>query len=136
VFTEYITKQGDTLVVGDTLIIGVPTSDLGFVFISQGGLKVANKLSGNKVMINKFKTYGTKKQGFKVYALFGGYGLYPCLIDYETALEVGEIKNKNAKITSDEALKELKKWKTKYDLELISKDEYDAKKTELSKLIK
>ena len=33
------------------------------------------------------------------------------------------------------ALTELKKWKDKLDLELITQEEFDAKKTELAKLI-
>lgn len=42
----------------------------------------------------------------------------------------------NAEITSDEAISELKKYKDKLDLELITQEEYDAKKLELSKYIK
>jgi hypothetical protein len=37
---------------------------------------------------------------------------------------------------SNQALQELKKWKDKLDLELITKEEYEAKKTELQQYIK
>lgn len=39
-------------------------------------------------------------------------------------------------MTSDEALTELKRWKDKLDLGLVTKEEFDAKKAELSKFIK
>jgi hypothetical protein len=38
-------------------------------------------------------------------------------------------------ITSDEAISELRKWKEKLELELISQEDYDKKKSELSKFI-
>ena len=38
-------------------------------------------------------------------------------------------------ITSDEAIQELKKFKEKLDLELISQEEYDKKKEELKQYI-
>ena len=37
--------------------------------------------------------------------------------------------------TSNEAIEELKKWKEKLDLQLISQEDYEKKKTELSKFI-
>ena len=54
--------------------------------------------------------------------------------DVETAFIQGELKRNG--VTSDEALEELKKWKSKLDLELITQEEYDAKKKELSAYIK
>ena len=51
----YLTKAGDTLRVGDTLTMGIPTSDLGFTYISQGGQRVSNTLSDKKVIVDKLK---------------------------------------------------------------------------------
>lgn len=45
-------------------------------------------------------------------------------------------KIKNSEMTSDEAIYILKKYKEKLDLELISQEEYNKKKEELSKFIK
>jgi len=45
-------------------------------------------------------------------------------------------KFKNMEITSDEAISLLKKYKDKLDLQLITQDEYNQKKTELLKYIK
>lgn len=131
----YITKAGDSLKIGDTLTIGVPTSDLGFTYISQGGERVAHRLSDKKVIINKLKTYGEIKNGFKMYIHFKGYGLLPVLIDYETALTLGEIKNSNAKITREKAINKLEEARKLLDLEVINRAEYDKIKTELTPII-
>ena len=52
----------------------------------------------------------------------------------EDAIANGELKSFG--MTSDEALTELKKCKDKLDLGLMTQEEYNKKKTELSKLIK
>jgi len=134
-YKNYITKNNDTLKVGDTLTIGIPTSDLGFTYISQGGQRVSNMLSEKKVIIDKLKTYGNKTNGYKMYAHFKGYGLIPVLIDYETAMELGEIKNSNAKLTREQAIAKLKEAKDLLDLEMISKEEYEKLKSELKPII-
>ncbi|MCX6183878.1 MAG: hypothetical protein NTX74_02295 [Flavobacterium sp.] len=55
-------------------------------------------------------------------------------IDYN--LLTKELIDPNAPMTSEEAISKLKGLKEKLDLELISKDEYDTQKKELSKFIK
>lgn len=90
-FKEYITKQGTNLKVGDTITIGYPLGK-DFTFLTQGNQPVAAFLSNNKIAISNFKAIGSTTRGFKMYALFKGYGL-PVYIDYESALETGEIKN-------------------------------------------
>ncbi|SIS99891.1 hypothetical protein SAMN05421766_106191 [Zobellia uliginosa] len=55
-----------------------------------------------------------------MYAQFKGYGLLPVLIDYETALELGEIKNPDKKITREQALAQLKEAKKLLDLEVLT----------------
>jgi hypothetical protein len=52
---------------------------------------------------------------------------------YSFLTEAGDAKSKDK--TSDEALTELKKVKDKFDLELITKEEYEVKKAELRKFI-
>ncbi|GGW28626.1 hypothetical protein [Arenibacter certesii] len=131
----YLTKTGDTLKVGDTLTIGIPTSDLGFTYISQGGQRVSNTLSDKKVIVDKLKTYGTKKSGYKMYAHFKGYGLIPVLIDYDTALELGEIKNPKIKLNKEQAISKLKEAKELLDLGVITQADYDKLKSELTPLI-
>ena len=133
-YKNYVTKIGDTLKVGDTLTIGIPTSDLGFIYISQGGQRVSNTLADKKVIVDKLKTNG-KKNGYKMYAHFKGYGLLPVLIDYDTALELGEIKNLNKILTKGEAIAKLKEAKELLELGVITQADYDKLKSEMTPLI-
>ncbi|MGP1992743.1 hypothetical protein D9V96_012750 [Zobellia laminariae] len=131
----YITKTGFKVNVGDTLTLGIPTSDLGFTYISQNGQRVSSTLAGKQIVIDKLKTYGSKKNGYKVYAHFKGYGLLPVLIDYETALELGEIKNPDKNITKEQAITQLKEAKELLDLEVITQKKYDELKSKLAPII-
>ena len=54
----------------------------------------------------------------------------------DASLESKELIDPNAPMTSEEAISKLKGLKEKLDLELISKDEYDFQKNQLSKFIK
>jgi hypothetical protein len=92
-FTEYQTKEGNLLKVGDTIVIGYPFSGNFFTFITQGGAQTSPILSNKKIVISKIKSVGSKNSGYKVYPLFTGFGWVPIYIDYESALETGEIKN-------------------------------------------
>ena len=56
------------------------------------------------------------------------------ITNFDGAVSNGEIKSKI--MSSDQAIEELKKWKDKLDLELISEEEYKQKKAELVKYIK
>lgn len=141
-YTSYIASDGAEYKVGDKIRIGVPSSNKTFAFIYQGDgiiipmtlLTAAN--SGSETEIKKIFVSGTKRSGYQVlmrtkgmYALSGNY-----LIQFENALSTGEIKGFG--MTSNEALEELKRAKDKFDLGLISQDEYNKKKEELSKYIK
>jgi hypothetical protein len=53
-------------------------------------LNVAARLSNTKVVIAKIKAIGNNIRGYKIYALFKGYGA-AVYIDYEAALETREI---------------------------------------------
>lgn len=90
-FKEYQTKSGDLLKIGDTITIGFPRLQ-NFTFITQGNQPAGASISNAKITVSKIRTVGNPKRGYKTYALFGGYG-FSVYIDYESALEVGEIKN-------------------------------------------
>lgn len=90
-FKEYQTKTSQVLKIGDTIKIGYPLGK-DFTYLTQGNQPVAAFLSNNKVVISNFKSVGSTNRGFKIYALFKGYGT-AVYIDYEAALETGEIKN-------------------------------------------
>jgi hypothetical protein len=91
-FKEYQTKSGNVLKIGDTITIGIPMHGPNFTFLTQGDFQIAPHLSNVKVSISKIRSVGNKKRGYKTYIGFPGYG-WNCFIDYESALETGEIKN-------------------------------------------
>ena len=107
-FTYYTTKEGVTYKVGDTLKLGTPSTNKTFTYIQ---------------MVDVMGTM------YPVSAAVSNY-----FISLENAILYGEVNT--GVMTSDEALSELKKSKDKFDLGLISEEEYNEKKKELSKLIK
>lgn len=140
-FASYVSKSGTVYKVGDTLKIGFPSATRFFAFIEQGDGFIMPiepapvSISGNNTSIKKIQILGTDRTGR--YASFKTKGVVGTLnyrIRIEDALEKGEIKTTG--MSSDEALAELKKEKDKFDLGLITKEQYEARKADLSKLIK
>jgi hypothetical protein len=140
-FTFYKSKDGSVYKIGDRIKIGMPSSNKTFAFITEGDgvlLPITNltaSSSGQETEIKKFQIGGTKRTGFYVsFRTKGLTGLSNYSIQFENAVASGEVKSYG--MTSDEALAELKKYKDKLDLGLITQEEYDQKKAELSKIIK
>ena len=75
--------------------------------------------------------YNKKTSGCKIYLVLNRGGL--ACTNFEEAIAVGEVQTKPS--SSDAALQELKKWKEKLDLQIITQEEYDKKKEELMKFI-
>ncbi len=138
----YVASNGDTFNIGDTLNIGNPSGINGnfthIVIYLKGFMQkiIPVKASANntKTIIKKIKVVGSKAMGFKL--------SFQCkwlmartvyLIDIEAAIKSGEIVTDG--LTSEQALKELSKAKKKLDLELITKEQYDKIKAELSPFI-
>ncbi|MGO4818224.1 hypothetical protein [Flavobacterium sp. W22_SRS_FP1] len=139
--TEYIAKDGSIYKVGDKITIGVPSSNKTFAFLSSGDgimmplVPLSIGVSGQKAEIMKFRISGTRRAGFTIWLKAKSpYGIGNYNVDFENAVLNGELKSYG--MTSDEALSELKKSKDKLDLGLISKEDYDTKKSELVKFIK
>lgn len=134
-FSTYITKSGDTIRIGETLKIGKPSGEFGFVFITQGNERVVSALAGKDAVISNLKSFGSKKNGYKMFALFKGYGLVPVAIDFENAVDAGEVINPKAKMTRQMAISKLKEAKELLDLQMMTQDEYDELKAKLSPVI-
>jgi len=141
-YTSYLSKDGYTYKIGEKLKIGFPSRDV-FAFITEGDgillpitpLKAAS--SGSQTEIKKIFVTGSKNSGYSVAFRTKGYANMPGAnysIDVENAIAAGELVSFG--LTSDQALIELKKAKDKFDLELITKSEYEAIKSDLSKYIK
>lgn len=89
--TQYITKTNDTIKTGDTITLGLPNNGNQYLFITQGNTPAAAHISGDQVKITKLKSVGTKKRGYKMYAIFKGYGL-PVYIQIDQAIKTEEIE--------------------------------------------
>lgn len=84
---QYVSKEGDTIHVGQAITLGLPTGNTGFRYITQGNEPVADWLAGETVNIHAFKTVRSK-----MYVLFKGFGLIPVYIDWEIARRAGEVE--------------------------------------------
>lgn len=137
--TSYVASDGYEYKPGDKITIGVPSSNKTFAFIDlSSGLQIEPlnaKSSGDEVEIKKINIAGASRTGY--YASIETTGttfLHHYFIKVEKALETGELKANG--ISSDAALAELKKLKDKLDLGLISQEQFELKRSELSKFIK
>lgn len=140
-FTSYVASDGAIYKIGDRIKIGVPSSNKTFAFITQGDgffMPITNltaSFSGTETEIKRIVVVGNKRSGYSVcFRTKGITGLSNYTIQFENALSTGEVKGFGK--TSDEALSELKKAKDKLDLGLITQEEFDRLKQELSKYIK
>ncbi|MCI7556949.1 MAG: SHOCT domain-containing protein [Bacteroidales bacterium] len=145
-YDAYVASDGHTYAVGDEFTLGVPSSNKSFAYMTSelamasailGGGPVAYvgaQWGGYKVQIRKIKVERNKNRGAMVSMRCYLAGLGGILIQFENALNSGEIVGLG--MSSDKALEELKKAKDMLDLELITQEEYDAKKEELKQYIK
>jgi hypothetical protein len=88
--TEYKAETGDIIKVGEKIKVGLPSAGNQFVYITQGNLPCGTIIANQEYLVKKIKVVGSKKRGFKAFALFSGFGL-SCYIEIETALMVNEI---------------------------------------------
>lgn len=135
-FQTYVSKDGTLYKAGDIIKIGFPSTDKAFAFVLVGlRTEGYNKsYSGKEVKIKWFRVDGFKNEGYQAVAVCKGALLETFDIQLENAIQTREIKT--SRMTSDEALFELKKAKDKLDLGLITQAKYDSLKTEYAKIIK
>lgn len=79
-----------------------------------------------------YRPFKQKDMRVKIYLVMNRGGV--AITNFESAIAQGEVMTSG--YSPDEALQELKRWKDKLDLEIITQEEYDAKKAELMKFIK
>jgi len=138
-FEKYTAKDGTVFQIGGKVKMGLPSDSRKFVYVlhvdpiagvSDVGANYANK----EVEIKKIQVVGNLKKGYKVWVITdGGIALAKLNFDIETALQTKEVKGDG--MSSDDALTTLKRAKDKLDLGLITKEEFDKLKSELSKFI-
>lgn len=147
---SYTASDNITYHIGDTIKLGTGSDNKGnFKYLQMGGFyntmaamngdyqdvasSVGRNYSGLNVVIKKIKEQKFKG-GTKVIFVVGGGNLTNYNLMIEEALKTGEVASTG--MSSDEALTQLKKEKDKFDLGLITSEEYEAKKQELKQFIK
>jgi hypothetical protein len=143
---NYVAKDAHTYKLGDTIKIGRPSSNKSFAFITVGsGVSssmsgkgpeyVDASYSGNNTIIKSMYVGGSKKSGYKMYVIGKGRcGLCPNnTIDFEEAIATGEIQS--AGMTREQAIAKLKEAKDLVDLGMMTKEDFEKLKAELSKII-
>jgi hypothetical protein len=136
--TEYVASDGSIWKVGQRVTFGNATGMGVFVHVSMGDgiMSVVQQApaawSGKEAEIKKIRISGSKRMGYTLWVTCKG-PLQPFHISIEKAIEVGEVVTEG--YSSDKALAELKKAKDKLDLGLITIEEFEALKAELSKYI-
>jgi hypothetical protein len=162
---EYVNKDGVSFKVGDTIVIGKPSNrnnlrtsagaiqgaasnnfsyialGSGLSIFLGGGLMANEMMNDERGKIVEIKMVRpSSKSRYKPYMVMnklGGYWLgikRDASTHIDLAFNSGEVK-KYGYLSRDEALKELKYSKELLDLELISREEFEAKKKKLAKFI-
>jgi hypothetical protein len=139
-YDVYVAKDGHSYKVGDTIKIGKPSSNKTFAYISSGGALTGSQplgvsSSGDKTIIRKIGVGGLKKSGFKIIITGkGSCGICPNnQIDFEEAISSGEIQSLG--MTREQAIAKLKEAKDLVDLGMMSKEDFEKLKSELTVLI-
>jgi len=133
--SSYTALDGTVYNIGDEIRIGTPSGHKNFESIlEQQGLAVPKakaSAAGSIVTIKSMKGYmrgvhiTTTKPINSMFALSA--------VNLEASLALGELAS--TKMTSDEALTELKKQKDLLDLGIITEEDYEAQKSELMEFL-
>ncbi|MBO7446169.1 MAG: SHOCT domain-containing protein [Bacteroidales bacterium] len=159
--SRYVASNGEVFEVGSTITYGYPANGKYYLYfrdVTSGVLgslaedentnastsaanrevneRVENRSGGvatiKKIQCVPVDPYNRATAGCKIYLVLNRGGL--ACTNFEEAIATREILVKADE--SEEALQELKRWKEKLDLQIITQEEYDAKKAELMKKIR
>ena len=104
-----------------------------------------NSIKNTKVIVKEIKAYhrGSKKKPLYLIMVLGeingkafGINKFLSVMNTELAIESGEILLKNRKKTRDEAISELREAKELLEIDMISKEEFNALKKKLGPIIR
>lgn len=141
-YEAYIAQDGTEYKVGDVVKIGpAQGGNRTYTYVNQylGLFSGSQPCSATLCVWREFKIdsfkAGGRGQNFRMWAMLepsqGGFGTLT--VNFEAALQSGEMIGRG--YTSDQALAELRRWKDKLDLGLVTTAEYEAKKAELAPYI-
>ena len=163
--TAYVASDGVTYRIGSTITYGYPTNGKYYLYFKnvtgswlnvltedeyattaernanqEVAERVENRAGGvatiKKIQCVPVDPYNRMTCGCKIHLVLNRGGL--ACTNFEEAIATREVvvKANPEDVASEAALQELKKWKEKLDLQIITQEEYDAKKEELMKKIK
>tara|TARA_R110001606_G_scaffold396199_2_gene569876 strand:+ start:646 stop:1347 length:702 start_codon:yes stop_codon:yes gene_type:complete len=104
----------------------------------------SNTLKNSRAVVSEIKAYhrGSKKKPLYLVMVLGeingkafGINKYLSVMDLELAIESGEILLQNRKMTREEAITKIKEAKELFEIDMMTKDEFDALKEELRPII-
>ena len=163
--TAYVASDGVTYRVGSSITYGYPTNGKYYLYFKnvtaswlnaltedeytttaehnanqEVAERVENRAGGvatiKKIQCVPVDPYNRLTCGCKIILVLNRGGL--ACTNFEEAIATREIviKTNLEDAASEAALQDLKRWKEKLDLQIITQEEYDAKKAELMKKIK
>ena len=163
--TTYVASDGVTYKIGSTITYGYPTNGKYYLYFKnvtgswlnaltedeytttaehnanqEVAERVENRAGGvatiKKIQCVPVDPYNRLTCGCKIILVLNRGGL--ACTNFEEAIATKEVvvKANLEEMASEAAIQELKKWKEKLDLQIITQEEYDAKKEELMKKIK
>jgi len=139
-FTEYVTSIKDTIRIGEIVKFGNPSNaNNSFVYVYDHMPLTSPTLAGIRAQgweseVLKIKVHGSKRKG--VSAFITGKtetGMTRYVFDYEKALSVDEVVTDT--LTREQAISKLKESNDLLDLGLLSQENYDKIKEELTPII-
>ena len=136
---SYQAKNGQVFNIGDKITIGQPAKSndtyLNVAMNDLGTLRTLGiSVKGFESEIKKFKVQGAKRTGFYVIAVTKSRdGLSNFWIAIEDAIKEGEIETTG--LNREDAIAKLKETKDLLDLGMITQEEYEKVKKELTPII-
>lgn len=91
-FTEYVSKNGATIKVGDSLQINNPSNFERYMYITQNDAYLRADNMNKKLKLKAINVSGDNKKGYSVFFTCKGLGATPVFVKYEDAVETNEIK--------------------------------------------
>jgi len=91
-YTEYISRAGATVQVGDSLQINNPSNFERYMYITQNDAYLRADEMNKKLKVKAINVSGDDKKGYTVFFTCKGLGATPVFVRYEDALQTNEIK--------------------------------------------
>lgn len=91
-YTEYVSKAGATIKVGDSLQINNPSNFERYMYITQNDAYLRAENMNKKLKLKAINVSGDNKKGYTVFFTCKGLGTTPVFVRYEDAVQTNEIK--------------------------------------------